>query len=82
MVQSRTAGTLKRGGVIKQQGIDIAGKQLLDQTLELTRGLEHIAQTTRDIIAQRAHQTAHQRRAVSHAGIEFLLAGKLRAHLG
>ena len=45
LVQSRTTGTLKRGGVIKQQGIDIAGKQLLDQTLEFTRGLEHVAQT-------------------------------------
>ena len=82
LVQSRTTGTLKRGGVIKQQGIDIAGKQLLNQALELTRSLEYIAQTTRDIIAQRAHQTAHQRRAISHAGIELFLAGKLRAHLG
>ena len=82
MVQCRTTGTLKRGGVIKQQGIDIAGKQLLDQALELKRGLEHVAQTTRNIITQRAHQTAHQRRAVGHAGIELLLAGKLRANLG
>ena len=82
MVQSHATGTLKRGGVIKQKSIDIAGKQLLDQALELTRSLEHVTQTTRDIIAQRAHQTAHQRRAVSHAGIELLLAGKLRAHLG
>ena len=82
LVQSRATGTLKRGGVIKQKSIDIAGKQLLDQALELTRSLEHVTQTTRDIIAQRAHQTAHQRRAVSHAGIELLLAGKLRAHLG
>ena len=82
LVQSRTTGALKRSGVIKQQGIDIASKQLLDQALELTRSLEHVAQTTRDIIAQRAHQTAHQRRAVGHAGIELLLAGKLRAHLG
>ena len=82
LVQSRTTGTRKRGGVIKQQGIDIAGKQLLDQALELTRSLEHVAQTARDIIAQRTHQTAHQRRAVGHAGIELLLAGKLRAHLG
>ena len=82
MVQGRTTGTFKRGGVIKQQGINIAGKQLLDQALELTRGLEHVTQTTGDIIAQRTHQTAHQRRAVGHAGIELLLAGKLRAHLG
>ena len=82
MVQSRTTGTLKRGGVIKQQRIDIAGKQLLHQALKLARGLEHVAQTTRDIVAQRTHQTAHERRAVGHAGIEFLLAGKLRAHLG
>ncbi len=82
MVQSRTTGALKRGGVIKQQGIDVAGKQLLDQALELTRSLEHISQTTRDIIAQRTHQTAHQRRAVGHAGIELLLARELRANLG
>ena len=82
MVQSRTTGTLKRGGVVKQQRIDIAGEQLLDQALKLTRGLEHVAQTTRDIVAQRTHQTAHERRAVGHADIEFLLAGKLRAHLG
>ena len=82
LVQSRTTGTLKRGGVIKQQGIDIAGKQLLHQALKLARGLEHVAQTTRDIVAQRTHQTAHERRAVGHTGIEFLLAGKLRAHLG
>ena len=82
MVQSRTTGALKRGGVIKQQGIDIAGKQLFDQALELTRSLEHVAQTARDIIAQRTHQTAHQRRAVSHAGIELLLARELRTNLG
>ena len=82
LVQSRTTGALKRGGVIEQQGIDIAGKQLLDQTLELARGLEHVAQATRDIIAQRAHQTTHQRRAVSHAGIELLLARELRTNLG
>ena len=82
LVQSRTTGALKRSGVIKQQGIDIASKQLLDQALELTRSLEHVAQTTRDIIAHRTHQTAHQRRAVGHAGIELLLAGKLRANLG
>ena len=82
LVQCRTTGTLKRGGVIKQQGIDIAGKQLLDQALKLTRGLEHISQATRDIIAQCAHQTAHQRRAVGHAGIEILLARELRTNLG
>ena len=82
LVQSRTTGTLKRGGVIKQQRIDIAGEQLLNQALKLARGLQHVAQTTQDIVAQRTHQTAHERRAVGHAGIEFLLAGKLRAHLG
>ena len=82
LVQSRTTGTLKRGGVIKQQRIDIAGEQLLNQALKLARGLEHVAQTTRDIVAQRTHQTAHERRAVGHAGIKLLLAGKLRAHLG
>ena len=38
--------------------------------------------TVANIIAQRTHQTAHERRAVGHAGIEFLLAGKRRAHLG
>ena len=43
LVQSRTTGALKRSGVIKQQGIDIASKQLLDQALELTRSLEHVA---------------------------------------
>ena len=82
LVQSRTTGTLKRGGVIKQQRIDIAGEQLLNQALKLARCLQHVAQTTQDIVAQRTHQTAHERRAVGHAGIEFLLAGKLRAHLG
>ena len=82
LVQSGTTGTLKRGRIVEQQRIDIAGEQLLNQALKLARGFEHVAQTTRDIIAQRTHQTAHQRRAVSHAGIEFLLAGKLRAHLG
>ena len=82
LVQSGTTGTLKRGRIVEQQRIDIAGKQLLHQALELTRGLEHVAQTTRDIIAKRTHQTAHERRAVGHAGIEFLLASKLRAHLG
>ena len=82
LVQSSTTGTLKRGRIVEQQRIDIAGKQLLHQALKLARGLEHVAQTTRDIVAQRTHQTAHERRAVGHAGIEFLLAGKLRAHLG
>ena len=82
MVQSRTTGALKRSGIIKQKSIDIARKQLLDQALELTRSLEHVAQTTRDIIAQRTHKTAHQRRAVCHAGIELLLARELRANLG
>ena len=82
LVQSGTTGTLKRGRIVEQQRIDIAGEQLLNQALKLTRGLEHVAQTTRDIVAQRTHQTAHQRRAVSHAGIELLLAGKLRAYLG
>ncbi len=82
LVQSGTTGTLKRGRIVEQQRIDIAGEQLPNQALKLTRGLEHVAQTTRDIVAQRTHQTAHQRRAVSHAGIELLLAGKLRAHLG
>ena len=82
LVQSRTTGTLKRGGVIKQQRIDIAGEQLLNQALKLARGFEHVTQAARNIIAQRTHQTAHERRAVGHAGIEFLLAGKLRAHLG
>ena len=55
---------------------------MLNQALKLARGLEHVTQTTQDIVAERAHQTAHERRAVGHAGIEFLLAGKLRAHLG
>ena len=55
---------------------------MLHQALKLARGLEHVAQTTRDIVAQRTHQTAHERRAVGHAGIKLLLAGKLRAHLG
>ena len=55
---------------------------MLNQALKLAWGLEHVAQTTRDIVAQRAHQTAHERRAVGHAGIKLLLAGKLRAHLG
>ena len=55
---------------------------MLNQALKLARGLEYIAQATRYVIAQRAHQTAHERRAVGHAGIELLLAGKLRAHLG
>ena len=82
LVQSRTTGTLKRGGVIKQQGIDIAGKQLLNQALKLTRRLEHVAQTARYVIAQCPYQTAHQRRAIGHTGIELLLARKLRAHLG
>ena len=82
LVQGRTTGTLKRGRIVEQQRIDIAGEQLLNQALKLTRGLEHVAQTTRDIVAQRTHQAAHERRAVAHAGIEFLLAGKLRAHLG
>ena len=77
LVQSGTTGTLKRGRIVEQQGIDIAGEQLLNQALKLTRGLEHVAQTTRDIIAQRAHQTAHQRRAVGHASIELLLAREL-----
>ena len=82
LVQSGTTGTLKRGRIVEQQGIDIAGEQLLNQALKLARGLQHVAQTTQDIVAQRTHQTAHERRAVGHAGIEFLLAGKLRAHLG
>ena len=82
MVQSRTTGTLKCSSVIEQQSIDIAGEQLLNQALELTRRLEHIAQTARNIVAQRAHQTAYERRAVGHASIKLLLAGKLRAHLG
>ena len=77
LVQCRTTGTLKRGGVIKQQGIDIAGKQLLDQALKLARGFEHIAQATHYVIAKRTHQTAHERRAVGHARIKLLLAGKL-----
>ena len=55
---------------------------MLHQALKLARGLEHVAQTTRDIVAQRTHQTAHERRAVGHAGIKLLLAGKLRVHLG
>ena len=82
LVQGSATGALKCGGVIEQQSIDIAGEQLLNQALKLTRCLEHIAQTTRDIIAQRAHQTAYERRAVGHASIELLLASELRAHLG
>ena len=82
MVQSRTTGTLKRGRIVEQKRIDIAGEQLLNQALKLARGFEHIAQATRYVIAQRSHQTAHERRAVGHARIKLLLAGKLRAHLG
>ena len=82
LVQSRTTGTLKRGRIVEQKRIDIAGEQLLNQALKLARGFEHIAQATRYVITQRTHQTAHERRAVGHARIKLLLAGKLRAHLG
>ena len=82
LVQGGATGALKCGSIIEQQGIDIAGEQLLNQALKLTRRLEHIAQTARNIVAQRAHQTAYERRTVGHASIELLLAGKLRAHLG
>ena len=61
LIQGSATGALKRSGVIKQKSINIAGKQLLDQALELTRCLEHFAQTARNIVAQRAHQTAYER---------------------
>ena len=61
LVQSGTTGTLKRRRIVEQQRIDIAGEQLLNQALKLARGFEHIAQATRYVIAQRTHQTAHER---------------------
>ena len=82
LVQGSATGALKCGSAIEQQGIDIAGEQLLNQALKLTRGLDHVTQTARDIVAQRTHQTAYERRAVGHAGIELLLAREFRAHLG
>ena len=50
LVQGGTAGALKRGSIIKQQGIDIAGEQLLNQTLKLAWSLEYVTQTSRDVI--------------------------------
>ena len=61
LVQGSATGALKCGSVIEQQGIDIAGEQLLNQALNLTRGLDHVTQTARDIVAQRTHQTAYER---------------------
>ena len=77
LVQGSATGALECGSVIEQQGIDIAGEQLLNQALKLTRRLEHITQTARNIVAQRAHQAAYERRAVGHASIELLLAREL-----
>ena len=77
LVQRGATGALKCGSVIEQQSIDIAGEQLLNQAFKLTRRLEHIAQTARNIVAQRAHQAAYERRAVGHTSIELFLAREL-----
>ena len=77
LVQGGTPGALKRISVIKQQGVDITGKQLLHQAFEFARSFEHITQATRYVIAQRPHQSAHERRAVGHTSIELLLAREL-----